>query len=74
MNPRQQTIKQLSASGYELKRHGANHDIYYNPQTHSTVPVKRHDFNENDMKYIFKEANIAGCIKYVSCFQIGGLL
>ena len=24
MNPRQQTIKQLSASGYELKRHGAN--------------------------------------------------
>ena len=39
MNPRQQTIKQLSASGYELKRHGANHDIYYNPQTHSTVPV-----------------------------------
>lgn len=36
MNPRQQTIKQLSASGYELKRHGANHDIYYNPQTHST--------------------------------------
>ena len=46
MNPRQQTIKQLSASGYELKRHGANHDIYYNPQTHSTVPVKRHDFNE----------------------------
>ena len=57
MNPRQQTIKQLSASGYELKRHGANHDIYYNPQTHSTVPVKRHDFNENDMKYIFKEAN-----------------
>lgn len=59
MNPRQQTIKQLSASGYELKRHGANHDIYYNPQTHSTVPVKRHDFNENDMKYIFKEANIS---------------
>lgn len=28
-------------------------------QTHSTIPVKRHDFNENDMKYIFKEANIS---------------
>lgn len=58
MNSRQITIKQLVASGYVLKRHGANHDVYYNPQTHSTIPVKRHDFNENDMKYIFKEAHI----------------
>ena len=58
MNPRQRTIKQLSVFGYELKCRGANHDIYYNPQTHSTIPVKRHDFNENDMRYIFKEANI----------------
>lgn len=58
MNPRQLTIKELTTSGYELKRHGANHDIYYNPVTHSTIPVKRHDFNENDMKYILKEAKI----------------
>lgn len=41
MNPRQQTIKQLSASGYELKRHGANHDIYYNPQ--NTAPYLSND-------------------------------
>lgn len=54
------TIKTLEASGYCLKRHGANHDIYYNPDTHSTIPVKRPDFNENDMKYILKEANIIG--------------
>lgn len=60
MSPRQTTIKTLEASGYCLKRHGANHDIYYNPDTHSTIPVKRHDFNENDMKYILKEANIIG--------------
>ena len=58
MNPRPQPINQLASSGYVLKRHGANHDIYYNQQTHSTIPVKRHDFNENDMKYIFKEAHI----------------
>jgi predicted RNA binding protein YcfA (HicA-like mRNA interferase family) len=58
MNPRQTTVKTLEASGYCLKRHGANHDIYYNSETHSTIPVKRHDFNENDMKYIFKEAHI----------------
>ena len=64
MNPRQQTIKQLSASGYELKRHGANHDIYYNPQTHSSDCVislkKSHgvcygifnaDFDENQTNF-----------------------
>ena len=47
MNPRQQTIKQLSASGYELKRHGANHDIYYNPQTH--VPYLSNDMISTKM-------------------------
>lgn len=58
MSPRQTTIKALEASGYYLKRHGANHDIYFNPETRSTISVKRHDFNKNDMKYIFKEAHI----------------
>jgi predicted RNA binding protein YcfA (HicA-like mRNA interferase family) len=58
MNPRQTTTKELESAGYILKRHGANHDIYYNPETRSTIPVKRHDFNENDMKYILKEAHI----------------
>lgn len=58
MNPRGITIKGLENAGYYLKRHGANHDIYFNPDTKSTIPVKRHDFNENDMKYIFKEAGI----------------
>lgn len=59
MNPRTQTIKELEATGYVLKRHGANHDIYFNPTTKSTIPVKRHDFNENDRKYILKEAGIS---------------
>ena len=58
MNPRTQTIKDLEQSGYYLKRHGANHDIYFNPDTKSTIPVKRHDFDGNDRKYILKEANI----------------
>lgn len=58
MNPRSTTIKELEACGYILKRHGSNHDIYFNPVTKSTIPVKRHDFNDNDMKYIFKEAHI----------------
>jgi predicted RNA binding protein YcfA (HicA-like mRNA interferase family) len=58
MNPRQITTSELEASGYFLKRRGANHDIYFNPETKSTIPVKRHDFNENDMRYIFREAHI----------------
>lgn len=58
MNPRKITIKKLESNGYELKRHGANHDLYFNPTTRKTIPVKRHDFNENDMRYIFKEAGI----------------
>lgn len=58
MHPRKTTIKTLENNGFCLKRHGANHDLYYNPETKKTIPVKRHDFNENDMKYIFKEAGI----------------
>lgn len=58
VNPRKTTIKTLEANGFEFKRHGANHDLYFNQNTRQTIPVKRHDFNENDMKYIFKEANI----------------
>ena len=58
MNPRKQTIRELKKAGFQLKRNGANHDIYYNPSTKTTIPVKRHDFSENDRRYILKEANI----------------
>lgn len=58
MNPRKKTIKTLEANGFIFKRSGANHDIYFNPQTRVMIPVKRHDFDENDMRYIFKEAQI----------------
>lgn len=58
MNPRKICIQRLEENGYRLKRSGANHDIYYNPQTKITVPVKRHDFDEDDMRYILKEAKI----------------
>ena len=58
MNPRKMTIKELENNNFILKRHGANHDLYFNPESKQTIPVKRHNFNENDMKYIFKEAGI----------------
>lgn len=58
MNPRKITIKKLLENGFELKRNGSNHEIYYNPSSKLTVPVKRHDFDEDDMRYILKEAKI----------------
>ena len=58
MNPRKETIKILIDHGFILARHGSNHDIYFNPETKLTVPVKRHDFDEDDMRYILKEAKI----------------
>ena len=56
MNPRAKTIKELESLGYIFHRHSANHDIYRNPETRVSIPVKRHDFNENDARYILKEA------------------
>lgn len=58
MNPRKETIALLEEHGYLFARHGGNHDIFFNPATKSTIPVKRHDFDEDDMRYILKEAKI----------------
>ena len=55
MKPRNQAVKDLNASGYQLKRHGTNHDIYFNPDTKQAIPLKRHDFDEDDLRYIRKE-------------------
>lgn len=49
MNPRKIAVKELKTNGFVFKRHGANHDVYYNPETKKTIPLKRHDFDENDM-------------------------
>ncbi len=57
MTPLQQTIKKLKENGFKKVREG-KHAIYYNPETGITIPVKRHDFDETDMKYILKEAGI----------------
>ncbi len=55
MKPREKAAAELRNSGYFLKRIGANHDIYYNPDTNSMIPLKRHDFDESDLRYIRKE-------------------
>ncbi len=33
MNPRNASIHDLNSNGYQFKRSGGNHDIYYNPDT-----------------------------------------
>lgn len=58
MSPRKMTIKLLKENGFVESREGANHTIFYNPETRRRIPVKRHDFNDNDMKYVLKEAGI----------------
>lgn len=50
MNPRKETIITLEGDGFILARHGANHDIYFHPEKRITIPVKRHDFDEDDIK------------------------
>lgn len=58
MNQRQMTVDDLIQNGFELKREGKKHSIYWNPETGQTIPVKRHDFDEDDRRYILKEAGI----------------
>ena len=55
MTPRDQAIKELEADGYRFERHGGNHDVYYNPEIKCSIPVKRHKFSENALRYIRKE-------------------
>ncbi|MCD8074110.1 MAG: type II toxin-antitoxin system HicA family toxin [Lachnospiraceae bacterium] len=55
MKPRDIALKELKSSGYTFKRSGGNHDIFYNAEYNSTIPLKRHDFNENDLRYIRRE-------------------
>ena len=55
MKPRAKAVAELESSGYTFKRHGANHDIYYNPDIGCIIPLKRHDFDESDLRYITKE-------------------
>ena len=48
-------IKILEKSGYILKRHGSNHDIYFNEKLRRAIPLKRHGFDIDDLRYIEKE-------------------
>ncbi|MBR5914899.1 MAG: type II toxin-antitoxin system HicA family toxin [Spirochaetia bacterium] len=51
-------IKLLEKAGYFLKRHGGNHDIYFNAELRRAIPLKRHGFDKNDLRYIEKEIEL----------------
>ena len=55
MTPRNKAIKALKAAGYTMLIHGKRHDNYVNEKTHEKIPLKRHDFDEDDLRYILKE-------------------
>lgn len=49
-------VKILTKAGCELLRRGANHDIYYNPDTGKSQPVPRHkEINELLAKKIIRD-------------------
>lgn len=54
MIPHDKAVKDLKAAGYECIRCGG-HDQYRNPVLRKTIPLKRHDFDEADLRYIQKE-------------------
>ncbi len=60
MNPRKTAIHDLNRNGFFFKRSGTNHDIYYNPQTKYSIPLKRGHFDEDDLRYIRKEIKTGG--------------
>lgn len=60
MNPRNTAIKILNSNGYQFKRSGGNHDIYYNSDTKYSIPLKRGHFDEDDLRYIRKEIKQGG--------------
>ena len=39
---RRALISEIIARGCVLKRHGHNHDVYFNPQNGRSAPVPRH--------------------------------
>lgn len=55
MKPHEQAIAALTAENYVFKRHGANHDIFFNSELGCMISLKRHDFDEDDLRYIEKE-------------------
>lgn len=54
MTPHDKAVDALKQNGYYSIRQ-KKHEIFYNPELNCAIPLKRHDFKENDLQYILKE-------------------
>lgn len=54
---RRDLIDALTANGFELYRHGSNHDIYRKDQKQIAIP-RHKEINEETAKSILKEAGL----------------
>ena len=56
---RNQLIKELLDAGCKFRRHGARHDIYFNPKNGLSQSVPRHnEINDKLVKHIKKYLGI----------------
>lgn len=55
MKPRDIAIKELNEEEYFFDRHGKKHDLFWNQKLNKKIILKRHDFDESDLRYIEKE-------------------
>jgi predicted RNA binding protein YcfA (HicA-like mRNA interferase family) len=59
---RLELIRQLTAAGCVLHRHGARHDIYLNPATGQKQPVPRHaEIDDILARHIQKHLGLGRC-------------
>ncbi|MBQ6986231.1 MAG: hypothetical protein IJQ25_04510 [Oscillibacter sp.] len=54
MTPHDKAVKALKESGYYSKRQ-KKHELWYNPELNRAIPLKTHDFDDDDLRYILKE-------------------
>lgn len=56
---RRQLLKHLAEHGCALRREGANHSIYKNPETGDTAPVPRHsEIKDNLARKVCKDLGV----------------
>lgn len=56
MNAYKQAIRELKNAHYFSKRHSSNHDIYFYAEKGCSIPLKKHYFDEDDLRYIKKKS------------------
>ena len=56
MNPKGEAIEALNENGYKFLRHGHDHDLYWNEDLKSRIPVSRGTkFDKKDRDRILQE-------------------